>query len=310
MLGMTAFHISIIMDYLSSGSVWPLQDKEGEFAVKIYMHWDMEGVSGIFTREHVWYWEEGTRKHIADEGRQLLMADINSAVKAALEAGADEVIVCDTHHGGGNIELDKMFSDPRIIYHVTSRDANGRWIPGLDDTVDGLMLMGHHAKAGTKGEFLPHTWTTEWADFRINDQSVGEMGIEACYAGYWNIPPIMAHGTELACREAEDLFPGIVTAGVKHAKNHDLCSGLSADSAHCLIAQKIAEAIDKARNRKITPYKPALPMTVTIRMKTAELAENASKKPQVQRIDEYTVEGKVERQCDVVKWILGTGLPD
>jgi D-amino peptidase len=207
--------------------------------VKIYMHWDMEGVSGLFTREQVWYWEEGTREHIAEEGRQLLIADVNSAISAALEAGADEVIVCDTHRGGGNIELDKMLSDPRITYNVKSRDAKGRWMPGLDETVDGLMLMGHHAKAGTKGEFLPHTWTTEWADFRINDQSVGEIGIEACYAGYWNIPPIMVHGTKAVCREAEKLFPGIVTADVKHAETHDLCSGLDADSARLLTAKKI-----------------------------------------------------------------------
>jgi D-amino peptidase len=274
------------------------------------MHWDMEGVSGIFTREHVWYWEKGTRNHIAEEGRQLLIADVNSAASSALEAGADEVIVCDTHHGGGNIKLDRMFSDPRITYHIRSRDAEGRWMPGLDDTVDGLMLMGHHAKAGTEAEFLPHTWTTEWADFRINGQSVGEVGIEACYAGYWNVPPIMAQGTEAACREAAELFPGIVTAGVKHAESHDLCSGLDPDSARRLTAQKVAEAIAKTRTSSPEPYKPKLPMTVTIRMRTAELAEAAAQKPQVQRIDEYTVEGKVERQCDVVKWILGTGLPD
>ena len=278
--------------------------------MKIYMHWDMEGVSGIFTREHVWYWEEGTRQHIAEEGRQLLIADVNSAAAAALEAGADELIICDTHHGGGNISLDKMLSDSRITYHVKSRDAKGRWMPGLDDTVDGLMLMGHHAKAGTEAEFLPHTWTTEWADFRINEQSVGEIGIEACYAGYWNIPPIMAQGTMAACKEAAELFPGIVTANVKHAESHDLCSGLNPDSARRLTAQKVSEAINKARTGQLGPYKPTLPITVTIRMKTAELAEAAAQKPQVRQIDEYTVEGKVQRQCDVVKWILGTGLPD
>jgi len=182
-------------------------------------------------------------------------------------------------------------------------------MPGLDDTVDGLMLMGHHAKAGTEGEFLPHTWTTEWADFRINGQSVGEMGIEACYAGYWNIPPIMAHGTEAACREAEDQFPGVVTAAVKHAEDYNLCSGLSSDSARRLTAKKVAEAVSKVRTGQLRPYKPRLPMTVTIRMKTGQAAEAAAQKPAVQRIDEYTVEGQVERQCDVVKWILGVGLP-
>jgi len=122
------------------------------------MHWDMEGVSGIFTREHVWYWEEGVREHIAAEGRQLLIADINSAAAAALEAGVDELIVCDTHHGGENIILDQMLSDPAITYYNRSvgyQDGERRWMRGLDDTVDGLMLMGHHAKAGTEGAFLP-----------------------------------------------------------------------------------------------------------------------------------------------------------
>jgi hypothetical protein len=33
--------------------------------------------------------------------------------------------------------------------------------PDLDESVDGLLLMGHHAKAGTDGAFLPHTWSLE-----------------------------------------------------------------------------------------------------------------------------------------------------
>ena len=275
------------------------------------MHWDMEGVSGIFTREHVWFWEEGTREQIAEEGRQLLIADVNSASGAALEAGVDELIVCDTHHGGGNIELERMLADPRITYLEKPRGyQNGeyRWMPGLDETVDAFVLPGHHAKACTQGAFLPHTWTGEWADFRINGQSVGEMGIEACFAGHWNIPPIMMQGDEAACKEAEEQFPGIVTAAVKQAESHDLCSGLEPDAARRLTAEKLVEAIEKARTDQPEPYKPSLPMTVTIQMKTAEAAAAAMQRPGVRRLDEYSVEGRVEQQCDVVKWILGTGL--
>jgi len=275
------------------------------------MHWDMEGVSGLFTREHVWYWEEGVREHIAEEGHQLLMADINSAAAAALEAGVDELIVCDTHHGGGNIKLDKMLSDPRITYHdrsVAYQDTKRRWMPGLDETVDGIMLMGHHAKAGTEGTFLHHTWTLEWADFRINGQSVGEIGIETCYAGHWDIPLIMVQGNEGGCREAEEQFPGILTATVKHAESYDLCSGPDADSARRLTAQKVAETINRVNTGQFRPYKPTLPMTVTIQMKTAEAASSSAQKPEVRQIDEYTVECQVQRQCDVVKWIVGVGL--
>jgi len=279
--------------------------------MKIFMHWDMEGASGIFTREHLWHWEECVREHIMEEGRQLLTADINSAVAAALKAGVDELLVCDTHHGGGNIILEQMLSDPRVMYLESPRgyqDGKLRWLPGLDDTVDGLMLPGHHAKAGTEGAFLPHSWTLEWADFRINGQSVGEMGIETCFAGHWDIPLIMMQGDEAGCREAEEQFPGVVTACVKRAESHDLCSGLDAESARRLTAQKVTEAIEKARTSQFKPYKPTLPMTVTIQMRAAEKAEATAQKPGVRRIDEYTVECQVERQCDVVKWILGTGL--
>ncbi len=276
------------------------------------MLWDMEGVGGIFRREQVWYWEEGVPEEVGQQGRDLLMADVNSAAAAALEAGVDELIVCDTHHGGGNIVLERMLSDPRITYLQRSRgyqDGQFRWLPGLDETVDGFMVPGHHAKAGTEGAFLPHTWTLQWADFRVNGQSIGEMGIEACFAGYWDVPTVMMQGDEAACREAECQFPGIVTACVKRFETHDLCSGLDPAAARRLTAQKVAEAVEKLRTGPPAPYKPSVPMTVTIRMRSAQDAESAAEKPGVERLDEFTVEGRVDRQCDVVKWILGTGLP-
>jgi D-amino peptidase len=239
------------------------------------------------------------------------MADVESACAAALAAGADEVIVCDTHHGGGNLELETMTADPRITYlgrSVGYQDGRRRWMPGLDHSVDALMLPGHHAKAGTPNAFLPHAWSLDWADVRINGQSVGEMGIEACFAGHWSVPLILVQGDEAACAEAEEQFPGVVTARVKRAVSHDLCTGLDPESARRLTAAKIAEAIARAGTAKPRPFQPTLPMTIVIRMASTAAAERAAERPGVRRVDEYTVEGRVEQRCDVVKWINGTGL--
>jgi D-amino peptidase len=280
--------------------------------MKVYMHWDMEGVSGLFTREHVWFWEDGVRPHVAAEGRRLLIADVNSAVAAALASGAEQVIVCDTHHGGGNIILEEMLADPRVTYHVRSRavrDGKSRWMPDLDEGVDGLMLMGHHAKAGTPDAFLPHAWSLDWADFQVNGQSIGEIGIESCFAGHWDIPLILVQGDEAGCREAEAQFPGVLTAAVKHAESHDRAAGLDAATARRLTAQKVAEAIEKARRGdRPAPYKPSLPMRVTVRMTSRAAADAAAAKPFAQRVDEYTVAWNVERQCDIVKWIANAGI--
>jgi D-amino peptidase len=278
--------------------------------LKIFMLWDMEGVSGLFTRGQVWYWEKGISPQMVQEGRDLLSADINSGSRAALDAGAGRLIICDTHHGGGNIVLDRMLPDPRIRYlekNVGVENGRRRWMPGLDETVDGLMLMAHHAKAGTEGAFLPHAWSGNWADFRINGRSVGELGIEACYAGHWNIPLVLVQGDEACCREAEEQFPGVVTAVVKKAESRDRAGGLDAAAARRLTARKIAEALEKLRTAKPQPFKPTLPMTVSIRMRTVDAADAAAKKPGVQRVDPFTVAAQVERQCDVMKWITNHG---
>src|SRR5712692_1564681 len=260
------------------------QERRG---LKIFMHCDMDGSSGIFTREQAWYWENGVREQVAAEARALFTADINAASAAALAAGVSELIVCDTHHGGGNFIRERLLSDPRITYlyrSVGMENGKRRWMPGLDQTVAGLMLPVHHAKAFTEGAFLPHTWSFEWVDFTINGQSVGEIGIETCYAGHWDIPLIFVQGDEAACDEARRQFPGVVTAAVKRGTT-DSCTGLDPESAHRETAWGVVQAIESLRAGKVRPYKPALPMTITLRMRTMDGAAKAAQRPGVLRID-------------------------
>lgn len=285
------------------------QEKRG---LKIFMHWDMEGSSGIFTREQAWYWENGVREQVAAAARELFTADVNSASAAALAAGVTELIVCDTHHGGGNLLPEKVLQDRRITYlyrSVGMEDGKRRWMPGLNRGVDGLMLPGHHAKAGTERAFMPHAWSREWLDFAINGQSVGEIGIETCYAGHWDVPLIFVQGDEAACYEARKQFPEVVTAAVKQGgTDPELCTGMDQESAHRETAKGITEALKALQARRMRPYKPKLPMTITLRMRTMDAAAKAAQRPGVFRLDDHTVEARVGTQADVVKWLLGTGL--
>jgi len=280
--------------------------------LKIFVHWDMEGSSGIFTREQAWYWENGVREQVAAGARELFTADVNSASAAALAAGVTELIVCDTHHGGGNLVREKLLQDRRITYlyrSVGMENGKRRWMPGMDQTVAGLMLPGHHARASTERAFMPHTWSREWVDFAINGQSVGEIGIETCFAGHWNVPLIFVQGDDAAGFETRQQFPGVVTAVVKQgAANPELCAGLDPEAARRETARRITEAIEKLKLGKMRPYKPALPMTVTLRMRTMDAAVKAAQRPGVARLDDHTVEARVGSQADVVKWLLGTGL--
>ena len=71
----------------------------------------------------------------------------------------------------------------------------------------------------------------------------------------------------------------------------------------------MTEAVARLRaGERPAPYAPALPMTVSIRMASPDDAARAAQRPTVRRVDEVTVEGVVERRCDVLKWLNGTGL--
>ena len=189
---------------------------------------------------------------------------MNVLSAAALERGVTELIVCDTHHGGGNLVREQLSTDARIKYEYRSvglENGKRRLMPQLDRNTAGLMLPGHHAKAFTERAFLPHTNSFEWADFRINGESVGEIGMEACYAGHFDVPLIYVEGDEAACYEARRLFPGVVTAAVKQTETAEKCSGMDQETAHREVQRKVAEAVEKARTRQLRPYKPELPMT-------------------------------------------------
>jgi D-amino peptidase len=271
--------------------------------MKIYMHCDMEGVSGLYSKEHAWWWDPDVRPYIyADEGRRLLTEDINSAAAAALEAGVDTLVVCDTHHGGGNILWNQVLADPRIIYE---RPQAPRMMPSLDESFDGLILLGHHAKAGTQGAFMDHAQSSKWFDFEVNGMSIGEVGMETCYAGYWDVPLIMVQGDDACCAEAESQFPEIVTAVVKRGLGFGRASGPAPEIARALTAQKVTEAIARVRTGAFKPFKPSLPITVRITTTTTEEADRLTNRPWARRLDGRTVEATVERQCDIVAWATG-----
>jgi D-amino peptidase len=279
--------------------------------MKLVMLWDMEGVSGLFTREQVWFWEDGVRPEAEAQGKRLLTEDACSAARAALAAGADQVVVVDTHHGGRNMDPAAFGEDPRVAYRAAAAVDEGghrRWLADLDQRVDGFLLMAHHARAGTRGAFLPHTWTGEWLDFRINGASVGELAIEACYAGHFGVPTVLAHGDAAACAEAEATFPGIVTAPVKRALGPTRAAGLQAEEGHRLVAERIAAAVAALRRQAVAPYQPTLPMTVAVDLRREETAEALAARPGIRRSAARTVEVALRRRCDVVEWILGVGL--
>lgn len=82
--------------------------------MKIYVQTDIEGVAGFCFRENRANPSEENVRH-RYRMYQLLTDEVNAAVRAAFDSGADEVIVNDNHGSGYNILFEQL--DPRCPHY-------------------------------------------------------------------------------------------------------------------------------------------------------------------------------------------------
>ncbi|MFH1570343.1 MAG: M55 family metallopeptidase [Gemmatimonadota bacterium] len=251
--------------------------------MRIYILADMEGISGIRNMDQVKTESGGEYQH----GRQLMMQDINNAVDACFAAGADEVVACDTHGGGGQVQISEM--DPRALYETPNV---GNMMPALDATYDGVILLGHHARAGTRNGFLDHTMSSaSWFEYRINGVEVGEIGIEAAYAGHFGVPVVVVTGDQAACDEAVALFGRVECGVVKWGIGRNRARCLPLPRAHAAVRQAIATAL--GRLSQYRPYQPELPAVVQLTLYRSDMADDYEARG-LERVDARTVRRTVD----------------
>jgi len=251
--------------------------------MKIMMGVDLEGITGVFTRDHT-----GRNGHRYAEAVELMAGDINATVEGLLEAGADEVIVWDNHGGALNAPFIKLHGGAK---YCRGGGPNGTRWPMLDDSVNGLILLGYHAKAGTYGAVLEHTMSSaSWLRLTVNGKEIGEIGIDGALAGAVGVPVIMVSGDDKLCAEAAELFgPDVVAVCVKqaYARHGALC--LPPEQSAELLRDGAIEAVKRVG--KVQPLDLGAPAVVQLAFKHTDHADAADLRQfDGKRIDGYTVQ--------------------
>lgn len=225
--------------------------------MKVYIFVDMEGISGISGSEFV-----STDGRFYALGRKYYTMDVNACVRGCFNAGADGVIVRDGHGSGNHAIWEDL--DPRV--ELVQGGTPGVRMSGLDEC-DALILLGYHAMAGNARALLEHTYSSKSIqNMWLNGKPVGEIGIDAGVGADYGIPTIMVSGDDQACAEAEAWIPGVVTCQVKKGTSCQGARLLSKETAHRLIEEKAAEAVNKIGEIKPVEYEKP----ITIRKELVE----------------------------------------
>lgn len=246
--------------------------------ISIYIHTDLEGVTGIDSFEMIQ--RDGPR---FAECCELLMGDLNAAVDGAFAGGATHVTVLDSHGGGKNFVMEKL--DPRAEYDTKE---NRKWWGKLDSSYSGTLFIGAHAMAGTINGFLDHTQNSlQWYNYIVNGRKTGELGQWGIVAGYYEVPMLMVSGDEAACVEARQFFGNIETAIVKRGVGRNQAELVESEEARKRIREAARRAISLIG--KVKPYKVTTPMEIILEFNRADFCESRLGKAGIERIDARTI---------------------
>ena len=260
--------------------------------LKVFISVDMEGISGIGTPKMV----SGSGKDYG-LGRQLTTADVNTVVDAIFEHGPAEILVNDSHGDMQNVLHTEL--DERVQYIQGHIKPLGM-VEGLDESFDAVILLGHHARAGTENGFIAHTGSGSVKGLWLNGVEVGEAGLNAYYAGSLGVPVILAQGDSTFAKQITQLFD-VHTVVTKYAIGSSVARLVHPDVARQRLHSTTLEALanlDSAR-----PISVQEPMTVRIRFASTTRADILQAIPGMRRIDGWTVEYTAENMVDAYKMV-------
>jgi D-amino peptidase len=151
-------------------------------------------------------------------------------------------------------------------------------------------MIGQHAMAGLRTSNQNHTQNGRTIDYyKLNGQLIGEIAQFSLYNGALGLPMIFLSGEDLACKEAEDLIPGVTTASVKTGLGRNQAISVSATEAHRRIREGIAKAVEKQKQDRISPLVWKGPFEMEKRFHFTDEADTASNQPGAERVDDQTV---------------------
>jgi len=219
--------------------------------VKVFVSVDMEGISGL-----VRWADVATRGIDYPRNRRLMTLDVNAAVAGAFAAGATEVVVEENHGVEGlcNLLMDEI--DPRCRVVRGAGRPGATTMAALDASVDVVLLIGHHGRAGSFPGIMAHT--ISYGGFRVvrlDGRPVGEPDLFALRAGELGVPIGMVSGDQVVAAQVAEICPWAEQVIVKEALGNQSGNCIAPARARELIEAGATRAVRRAAARQLGLYR-------------------------------------------------------
>ncbi|HEU5441092.1 MAG TPA: M55 family metallopeptidase [Ktedonobacterales bacterium] len=235
--------------------------------MKLYISTDFEGVAGIVDWDQIM-----VGSHDYEMGRRLLLGELNAAITGALEAGATEIVVNDSHSSMRNLPPDQIAGRATLI---SGKHKPLYMMEGLDESFDAIFFLGYHGSVGASQAILSHSYNPRaiW-EARLNGEIVGESALNALVAAHYGVPIALVTGDQVTAEEARRIEPAPHTVEVKRSLSRTAAESLHPEVACELIFRGARDALTE-RKPASAPQFPS-PTTLEVTFLTADMAEMAA----------------------------------
>ena len=262
--------------------------------MKVFVSVDMEGISGVTDPEDVL--PNGSEYQTC---RRYMTSDANAAIGGAYDAGAEAVLVNDSHWIMRNLLIHDLDKRAKVIKGFHKPLC---MLQGLDDSFGAAVFVGYHSCAGTEGGVLNHTMLgKEVQNIYLNGEATGETRLNAGLAGSYGVPVALVAGDAAVCEEAKRVLPWVATVAVK-----DGIDKYSAILKHPEVAQaEIREATAHALKAKAAkPYVLKPPIKIGVEWNSTTIAETCALVPGIKRMSSRSTEYTANDWPDGMKVLL------
>ncbi len=235
--------------------------------MKIFISTDFEGIAGIVDWDQILL----TGRDY-EMGRRLLIDETNAVIDGALEAGATEIVVNDSHSVMRNIPPAELHG--RATY-ISGKHKPLYMMEGLNSSFDAIFFVGYHGSIGASHAILSHSYNPRaiW-EVKINGRVVGETALNALVAAHYGVPIVLVTGDQVTAREAREVLPDVECVVVKESITRTAAANLHPQVA----CEKLREGATRALQGLAIQKAPAFasPVRVEVTFLTADMAESAT----------------------------------
>ncbi len=257
--------------------------------MRVYISVDMEGIGGISHPDPTDPKDVRYPTSVA-----LMIGETNAAIEGAIDGGATDILVNDSHWNMTNLLPADLHPSARLLQgqKAWSMVAGAHPGPAGGPAFDVALFVGYHARAGHPTGTIAHTYSGAPVETRLAGRPTGEYGLNALVLGAWGIPVGLVTGDDALAAEVEGWLPWAERVVVKTADGTSSATSLHPSLACERIRAGAQRAVSRAAGGPGGPLRVLEvdpPVVVEVDFARGVVADHVAIMPGVERFGDRSV---------------------